>query len=95
MSSRPPGKVRLIFDIIVIYGTLATIIVGVVLWIVLPGSNTSSGGGEDPADYSTCAELATSPGTDVLHAKCVDDDDNVIAYKDSEYGKAITGLANQ
>lgn len=69
-------------------------VIGIVVFIIAmvtePGSS-----GENPNDYSLCSALATSPGTDVMHAKCTDDNGDVIKYKDSVYGKAIMDLANQ
>lgn len=75
---------------------IAGLVGALLLVVVIIGAITQpSRGGENPNDYSLCSTLATSPGTDVMHAKCVDGNGDIVKYRDSVYGKTVTRLAGQ
>lgn len=74
-------------------GTLILGAIVAVVWGVL--ALVDGGSSENPDDYSTCADLATYPGTDWATAECVDDDGDVVKYKDTEIGRRIGEIAGQ
>lgn len=70
--------------------TLAFVLVALLLvwgvWALVSGIVHHDS--KDPADYSSCASLASDLGLD-RNAECVDVDGHVIKFKDSEYGKRL------